>query len=40
MFIMAALLVIGFICNLAVKPVPERYYMAEERVSEVAGSRV
>jgi MFS family permease len=30
MYVLAGLLVIGFICNLAVKPVDERYYMSQE----------
>ncbi|HET8624367.1 MAG TPA: hypothetical protein VFM14_12460, partial [Gemmatimonadales bacterium] len=29
MYILAALLVVGFFCNLAVRPVAERHYMAE-----------
>jgi MFS family permease len=39
MFIMAGLLVVGFICNLAVRPVPERFYMADDRMPEVAAVR-
>jgi MFS family permease len=30
MYVLAALLVIGFICNLAVKPVDPRYYMTQD----------
>ncbi len=30
MYLMAALLVIGFFCNLAVRPVDERHYMSED----------
>jgi hypothetical protein len=29
MYILAALLVIGFFCNLAVRPVPDRYFGEE-----------
>ena len=36
MYVMAGLLVVGFFCNLAVRPVDERYYMTEDAV---AGSR-
>jgi MFS family permease len=36
MYILAGLLVVGFVCNLAVRPVAERYYMSE---SELAGAR-
>jgi MFS family permease len=37
MYILAGLLVIGFFCNLAVRPVAERYFMSE---SELAAVRV
>jgi hypothetical protein len=30
MYILAGLLVIGFVANLAVRPVAERYYMTDE----------
>jgi hypothetical protein len=30
MYVLAALLVIGFICNLAVKQVDPRYYMTQD----------
>ncbi|HKU62999.1 MAG TPA: OFA family MFS transporter [Gemmatimonadales bacterium] len=33
MYIMAALLVIGFLCNLAVRPVGERHYMTEDQLA-------
>jgi MFS family permease len=33
MYLMAGLLVIGFFCNLAVRPVAERHYMTEEALS-------
>ena len=33
MYILAGLLVGGFLCNLAVKPVGERYYMTEEQLA-------
>jgi hypothetical protein len=32
MYILAGLLVIGFICNLMVKPVDERYYMTQDEL--------
>ena len=32
MYILAALLVVGFVCNLLVKPVAERYYMTDGEV--------
>jgi MFS family permease len=32
MYLLAALLVIGFFCNLAVKPVDPRYYMTQDEV--------
>jgi len=38
MFIMAGLLVIGFICNLAVRPVPDRYYMTDESMAPAAAA--
>jgi len=34
MYVLAALLVVGFFCNLAVRPVAERHYMPEEPVRE------
>jgi MFS family permease len=37
MYVLAGLLVIGFLCNLAVKPVDPRYYMSQD---EVAPARV
>jgi len=37
MYVLAALLVIGFLCNLAVKPVDPRYYMTQD---ERAAARV
>jgi MFS family permease len=33
MYLMAGLLVVGFICNLAVRPVEERYYMTDDQLS-------
>jgi len=33
MYLMAGLLVIGFICNLAVRPVADRYYMTDDQLS-------
>jgi hypothetical protein len=32
MYILAGLLVVGFICNLMVKPVAERYYMTQDEL--------
>jgi hypothetical protein len=32
MFVMAGLLVIGFFCNLAVRPVAERWFMTESEL--------
>jgi MFS family permease len=38
MYLMAGLLVIGFFCNLAVRPVPEQFYMSDDQVTaELAG---
>jgi len=38
MYLMAGLLVIGFLCNLAVRPVDQRHYMsADELAAEAAG---
>jgi hypothetical protein len=36
MYIMAALLVIGFICNLLVKAVHQRFHMRPDREAELA----
>jgi MFS family permease len=33
MYLMAGLLVLGFFANLAVRPVPDRYYMSEEELT-------
>jgi MFS family permease len=33
MYLMAALLVIGFFCNLAVRPVPDRFYMSDDQIT-------
>ncbi len=33
MFLMAGLLVVGFFCNLAVRPVEERYYMTDQELA-------
>jgi MFS family permease len=33
MYLMAGLLVVGFFCNLAVRPVEERYFMSEEELT-------
>ncbi len=44
MFVLAALLVVGLICNLLVKPVDERYYITREELAAArtaqAGQRV
>jgi MFS family permease len=38
MYLMAGLLIVGFVCNLAVRPVAERHYMSEEQLTaELAG---
>ena len=37
MYVLAALLVIGFFCNLAVKPVDPRYYMTQDEVPASSG---
>jgi MFS family permease len=37
MYVLAALLVIGFFCNLAVKPVDQRYYMTSDELAEARG---
>jgi MFS family permease len=36
MYILAALLVVGFVCNLLVRPVAERYYMTDGEVEPAA----
>jgi MFS family permease len=38
MYVLAGLLVIGFICNLAVRPVDERYYMISDDLAEPRGA--
>src|SRR5215212_122590 len=35
MYLMAGLLVVGFLCNLAVRPVADRYYMAEDPTGDL-----
>jgi MFS family permease len=37
MYLMAGLLVVGFFCNLAVRPVAERYYMSDEELARERG---
>jgi MFS family permease len=37
MYILAGLLVIGFFCNLAVRPVAERYFMSESELLAMRG---
>ncbi|MBA2441712.1 MAG: OFA family MFS transporter [Rubrobacter sp.] len=39
MFIMAGLLIIGFICNFLVKPVDSKYHMKEEEESQAAAGK-
>jgi hypothetical protein len=39
MYLMAGLLVIGFLCNLGVRPVPDRYYMADDQLTDPAMAR-
>ncbi len=34
MYVLAGLLVVGFFCNLAVRPVAERYYMTDKQLAE------
>lgn len=38
MYILAGLLVVGFVCNLAVRPVAERFYMTEHELQALRGS--
>jgi hypothetical protein len=33
MYLMAGLLVVGFFCNLAVRPVEERHFMSDEELT-------
>ncbi len=37
MYLMACLLIVGFFCNLAVRPVGEEHYMPEEQIKNPAG---
>jgi hypothetical protein len=37
MYLMAGLLVVGFFCNLAVRPVAARYYMTDEELARDRG---
>jgi MFS family permease len=39
MYILAGLLVAGLLCNLAVRPVAERYFMTEDELAAVRGSK-
>jgi MFS family permease len=39
MYLMAALLVVGFICNLLVHPVPARHYMTDEQLAGEGAQR-
>jgi MFS family permease len=38
MYVLAGLLVIGFLCNLAVRPVEERYYMTSDDLADPRGA--
>jgi MFS family permease len=38
MYVLTGLLVLGFFCNLAVRPVAERYYMSDEELARERGS--
>jgi hypothetical protein len=38
MYLLAGLLVIGFFCNLAVRPVEERYYMTSDDLADPRGT--
>ena len=37
MYLMAGLLVLGFFANLAVRPVPDRFFMSEEDLARERG---
>ncbi len=39
MYLLAGLLVIGFVCNLAIRPVAERYFMTESELAVLRGSK-
>jgi hypothetical protein len=39
MYILAGLLVVGFACNLAVRPVAERHYLTDEELARLRDSR-
>ncbi|HET9294072.1 MAG TPA: OFA family MFS transporter [Gemmatimonadales bacterium] len=39
MYILAGLLVVGFACNLAVRPVAERHYLTEEELARLRGQK-
>jgi MFS family permease len=38
MYLMACLLIVGFFCNLAIRPVREEHYMAEDHIKSPAGT--
>jgi hypothetical protein len=38
MYVLAGLLVIGFVCNLAVRPVDARYHMAADDLPDRPGT--
>jgi hypothetical protein len=37
MYVLAGLLVVGFFCNLAVRPVAERHFMSDEQLARERG---
>jgi MFS family permease len=39
MYVLAGLLVVGLLCNLAVRPVEERYYLADDKPGDLTGAR-
>jgi hypothetical protein len=39
MYLMAGLLVIGFLCNISVRPVAERHYMSAEQLERERAAR-
>jgi hypothetical protein len=39
MYILAGFLVVGFLCNLAVRPVAERYFMSETELAALRGGK-
>lgn len=39
MYILAGLLVVGFVCNLLVRPVSDRYFMSDDELAAVRGAK-